>query len=130
MTLRNLAKARDHYAQLELASRLDSAGPHALVGILYEELMRSLDVLIAAHGRERPLGNELHTARATSILIALGGSLDLDSGGEVARSLDTVYRAMNAQLRRIVQTADGTRLVSLRSDVAMIAAAWAQVGKT
>ena len=97
----NLLRARNQYKSLELASRVEGASPHALVGILYDELLRSLDVLGAALRQGREIAREPSAARARSILMALSASLNFDQGGSVAQTLGGVYRAMTRQLLEV-----------------------------
>lgn len=125
----NLAQARNHYKSLELASRVEAASPHALVTILYDELMRSLDVLGAALRQGRALGSEPHAHRARAILTALAASLDFDQGGNVATILGQVYRAMTRQLAEILASGDAAKLSELRTGVGAIADSWRQVAR-
>lgn len=125
----NLAQARNQYKSLELASRVEAASPHALVTILYDELMRSLDVLGAALRQGRDLVGEPHAHRARSILTALAASLDFDQGGNVATILSQVYWAMSRQLSEILTSGDATKLAELRTGVGTIADSWRQVAR-
>jgi flagellar secretion chaperone FliS len=120
----NLAQARNQYRMLELAGRVEAAGPHGLVAILYEELLRALDVIAAALKRDTSAPQPLDTRRATSILIALQVSLDSENGGTVAASLGEVYCAMQRSLRLVLAERDVTRLADLREGVKSIANAW------
>jgi flagellar secretion chaperone FliS len=125
----NLAQARNQYRMLELAGRVEAAGPHGLVAILYEELLRALDVMAAALKREQPAPQALDAARATAILIALHASLDSENGGTVADSLAHVYRAMLGTVRRVIANQDATKLAELREGVKTIADAWNALAK-
>jgi flagellar secretion chaperone FliS len=123
----NLLRAQSQYKSLELASRVEGASPHALVAILYEELLRSLDVLGAALRQGRNLACEPHAARARSILTALVASLDFDQGGGVAQTLAGVYRAMTRQLSEAIADQDNAKLSELRDGVAAIKESWGQL---
>jgi flagellar secretion chaperone FliS len=120
----NLLRAQSQYKSLELASRVEGASPHALVGILYDELLRSLDVLGAALRQGREIAREPSAARARSILMALSASLDFDQGGSVAQTLGGVYRAMTRQLLEVIADGDATKLIELRDGVETIAQSW------
>jgi flagellar secretion chaperone FliS len=120
----NLLRAQSQYKSLELASRVEGASPHALVAILYEELLRSLDVLGAALRQGRDLAREPSAARARSILTALVASLDFDQGGGVAQTLAGVYRAMTRQLSEAIADQDNAKLNELRHGVATISESW------
>jgi flagellar secretion chaperone FliS len=120
----NLLRARNQYQSLELASRVEGASPHALVAILYEELLRALDVLGAGLRQSKDIAREPSAARSRSILTALSASLDFDQGGDVAQTLGGVYRAMTRQLAEAIADGDATKLSELRDGVATIAESW------
>jgi flagellar secretion chaperone FliS len=120
----NLLRAQSQYKSLELASRVEGASPHALVGILYDELLRSLDVLSAALRQGRDIAREPSTARARSILTALSASLNFDQGGGVAQTLAGVYRAMTLTLSEATTKGDAAKLAELRDGVATISESW------
>ncbi len=120
----NLLRARNQYKSLELASRVEGASPHALVGILYDELLRSLDVLGAALRQGRDIAREPSAARARSILTALSASLDFDQGGGVAQTLAGVYRAMTLTLSEAITSGGAAKLSALRDGVETISESW------
>jgi flagellar secretion chaperone FliS len=120
----SIAKGPNQYRLLELSSKLESADQHSLVAILYEELLRSLDVLAAALRHGRNLSCEHHVVRAKSILIALSTSLDFEQGQLIAATLDGVYRAMMKQLDQVVFNQAEEKLSELRSGVLNVSDAW------
>jgi flagellar protein FliS len=120
--------AHRQYQALSIASRIEAASPHELVTILYEELLRSLEVTRAALAQGRFDAARSARERSASILVALEASLDLDRGGEPARSLAQIYRAMQKELTRALQETDGVRLEALRQGVADLHSAWVQIG--
>jgi flagellar secretion chaperone FliS len=120
----SIARSHDQYRIMELSSKLESADPHGLVSILYDELMRSLDI-VAAMLKPGCIGLlTVHVTRAKSILLALAGSLDFEEGREIAEILSPIYRAMILQIGQIVETNDTARLSELRSGLRDISAAW------
>jgi flagellar protein FliS len=119
--------ARDHYQSLALSSRLEATGPHGLVSVLYEELIRSIDVMSVGISRRKNLAEEPHSDRARSILTALDASLDFERGGAVADQLSSVYRAMQGQLRRSIAANDAAMLAQLREGVSAIAESWNRI---
>jgi flagellar secretion chaperone FliS len=121
----NSASVSRHYRSLELASRVGEASPHALVMLLYEELLRSLDVLIALASDGATLSNSVHVTKAQSILVALEGSLDFDNGGELAAILARVYRSAGQDLNVALTGNDTAKLTEVRNAVSDIAYAWA-----
>lgn len=120
--------ARTRYENVDLASRIEGASPHALVGILFEELLKSLDAMAAAC-RRRDFGQRgTRQARALSVLLGLEASLDHDNGGEVAASLAAIY----AEARRLIIAGaaenDSERVLAARAMLGEIASAWQAIG--
>ena len=122
------ALASQHYRSLEIASRVGEASPHALVGLLYEELLGSLDVIIAKSARETVTASNGHVTRARSILVALEASLDFTNGGTLAPMLARVYRSAGRELGESVASADTAKMTEIRAAVSNIAFAWASLG--
>lgn len=113
-----------HYRMLELQSRVESASPHGLVGILYEELLRSLDLAIASVARGKALSGSGHITKALSIIVALDGSLDLEKGGALATTLARIYRSCRQGLNEAVKTGNAEKLQEIREAISDIAYAW------
>ena len=80
-------KAR--YQNVDLASRVESASPHGLVAILFDELMKSLDAMAAACTLRDWTQRGTAQSRALNMLNGLESSLDLEKGGEIAQSLSS-----------------------------------------
>jgi flagellar secretion chaperone FliS len=120
----SIAHGPNQYRLLELSSKLESSDQHGLVAILYEELLRSLDVLAAALRQGRDLSREHHAVRAKSILIALSSSLDFDQGQVIATTLDGIYHAMIRQLDQAIDNNDEEKLSELRAGVLIVSDAW------
>lgn len=120
--------ANGHYQTLSIASRIEAASQHELVAILYEELLAAIDVTRAAFVRQKPDAVQLGRSRASSILVALDASLDFERGGELARTLAQLYRAMQKELAAAAQTNQPDRLANVRGSVADLLAAWKRIG--
>jgi flagellar secretion chaperone FliS len=118
------AVASQHYRMLELKSRVESAGPHGLVGMLYEELLRSLDIATASADNNRVSLAHSQIGKAISILVALETSLDFDKGGELALTLSRIYRACRSKLNDVARTGDTAKVAEIRNAVSEIAYAW------
>ena len=120
--------AKMRYQSVDVESQVLGASPHRLVGILFEELMKSIDILIAAQragNRAKIIDKQ---SRASTILLALETSLDYRNGGEIALNLAKVYRESR---RLIVQGGrnDQPELVEkARGYLVDIAEAWEQIG--
>ena len=122
-----VANPQRHYQILELSSKLESADPHGLVSILYDELLRSLDVVAAALKQGRDISYERQSERAKSILLALSASLNFENGNSVADVLDGVYRAMLTQLTQAITDGSAEKLADLRAGKVEVSAAWQSI---
>lgn len=120
--------ARARYQNVDLASRIEAATPHRLVGILLDELLKSLDAMAAACRVSDFAQRGQRQSRALSILLGLEGSLDFDKGGDIAASLAAIY----SQARKLVLAAgrdnDSGHLLKAREMIAEIASAWDAIG--
>ena len=90
--------AKFRYQTVDVAARVEGATPHRLVGILFEELMKALEIMAAAQRANNRVKAIDKQARASNILLALETSLDFRNGGEIALNLSRVYR----ECRRLV----------------------------
>lgn len=124
MTGSRFGAAHKRYESVDLASRIEGASPHALVAILFEELLKSLDAMAAACRRRDFSQRGTRQARALSVLLGLEASLDHRSGGEVAASLAAVY----GEARRLVLAGardnDAAEVLKARAMLAEISSAW------
>ena len=116
--------ARARYQNVDLASRIEAATPHRLVAILLDELMKSLDAMMAACRVSDFVQRGVRQSRALSILHGLEGSLDYEKGGDIAASLAAIY----AQARKLVLAGardnDPDTLLKAREMIGEIASAW------
>jgi len=117
------------YQSVSLASRIEAASPHELVVILYEELIRSLDVCRTAIAQGKPDALKTAHERATSVLLSLRASLDFDRGGALAQSLGGIYGSMLNESVRAVRERDSERFSRLRQGTAELLQAWARIGR-
>lgn len=120
-------QAQKHYRALSIASRIEAASPHELVAILYEELLRSLDVTRTALSQGKQEACRAARERSSSILLALEASLDFERGGEIASNLARVYRSMQKELAASVEAGDAQSLEAVRRSVAELLGAWARI---
>jgi flagellar secretion chaperone FliS len=119
--------ASRRYQALALSSRLEAATPHELVGVLYDELGKALDVLVVVAKQGGCLRNDPHADRARTILLSLSAGLDLDQGGQLAATLATVYRAMVKTLTTAVAISDCQALIEIRSGITTLAESWQKI---
>lgn len=128
------AAARARYAQVDLGSKVEGASPHRLIGILFEELLRTLDTMAAVLAQPaagpaalRP-GMAERRARAASILLGLEASLDHGQGGDLSQGLAAVYREARRLIGVGATTGAASPIVQAREMVAEIAEAWSAIG--
>lgn len=120
--------AKMRYQSVDVESQVEGASPHRLIGILFEELMKSIEIMTAAQragNRAKMIDKQAH---ASNILLALETSLDFRNGGELALNLARVYR----ESRRLIQLGgrnnDPTLIEQARGYLAGIVEAWEQIG--
>ena len=121
--------ARVRYQNIDLSSRIEGATPHALVAILFDELLKALDAMASAARAKDFSQRGAKQSRALSILHGLEGSLDYDNGGEIAQSLFSIY----AEARRLIMLAgrdnDAEQALRAREMLHQIASAWESLGQ-
>jgi flagellar secretion chaperone FliS len=121
------AKAR--YQAVDVVSRVEGADPHALVAILYDELLKALDAMAVAAAR-RDIGQRGdRQAKALRLLSGLETSLDFEQGGEIALGLARVYREARRLVIAAARDNDPDKIQQAREMIAGIADAWAQIGR-
>jgi flagellar protein FliS len=115
------------YRSIDLNARIEGASPHALVVVLFEELLKSMDAMIAAMRRGDYTQRAARQGRALAILQALDTSLDHEAGQDIARDLSLVYR----QARKLTMEGSRTNQRELveqaRGIVDEIASAWREI---
>ena len=128
MAQHRFAAARASYGQVGLSSRVEGASPHQLIAVLFDELLKSLEMMAAAAARRDLSLVGSSQSRALSVLNGLQSSLDMERGGEVALLLASVY----AECRRLTLQAgrdcDAEGVQKVRDTVAEIAGAWQAIG--
>ena len=119
--------AQKRYQALSIASRIEAASPHELVVILYEELLRSLDVTRSALAQGKADALRSGQQRCVSILIALEASLDFDRGGSLASVLAGIYRSIRKELGSLGASSETGKLEAVRNGVAELLDAWLRI---
>jgi flagellar secretion chaperone FliS len=122
---RHHSSALNQYRQTDLKSRIETASPHALVAMLYDNLDAALQAAAAAFSQNRSAVVTVQMGRARSLLAALEAGLDLDKGGSLAEMLQLVYRSMQ---RRLSDVADYPAAINeVRVGVEDMAKAWGKL---
>lgn len=119
----NYSRANAHYRTLALSSQIESADPHHLVALLYEELLLCINILTVQASKCDTLLLDPQAHRARSIIVALRAGLNFESG-ELAETLAGLYAALASELEDRLANPDPLRFAELRAGVESIAAAW------
>lgn len=119
--------AARRYAAVHSGSRIEGATPHALVKILFDELLIALDAAALAERNGDRVKVSDKQARAMSILFALEASLDFDKGGDIATGLAQIYREARRLLLVGAKQRDSAPVEQARVMVGEIADAWGQI---
>ena len=112
------------YRQVDLVGRTTQADGPALVQLLYDELVRALNVVAWATEQGDFRMKSAKITRATAILFALEAGLDYDAGGELSHTLARVYGGAR---RTIVEASIGQDPAPFRAvaqNLSEIAQAW------
>jgi flagellar protein FliS len=116
------------YREIDVAARVQGATPHGLIQIMFEELLKGLDTLMAADAAHDLARRNAAQARAISLLHGLESSLDYTRGGEIADNLGRIYR----EARRLLGPTPGmeraTAIAEAHDMVSTISSAWAAIG--
>lgn len=120
--------AGSRYRSLDVSSKVEGASPHALIALLFDELLLSLDATAAAQRSGDAARRGPRQARALAILHALEASLDYENGGEIAQGLAAIYRYSRRETVAGVQENAPERIDRARTSIAEIAGAWASIG--
>lgn len=115
------------YQDIDRSARVEGASPHALIAILFDELLKALDTMAAADRGGDIARVHAEQSRALSLLHGLESGLDFERGGEIARTLAVIYR----EARRLLGVTGAERqgaIAQTREMVADIAGAWTAIG--
>lgn len=120
--------ASRRYAAVHAGSRIESASPHGLVKILFDELLLAMDAAaLALEQGDRHKSTDKYI-RALSIIHALDSSLDFDRGGEIAVGLAQVYREARRLMIAAQQAGAPDEARKAQAIISEIADAWNKIG--
>lgn len=108
-------------------TRLRTASSLELTLILHEVLLESLRQALDAGRANRIEERVRATNRAVAALVELQCSLDHERGGEIARSLDRLYRWALGLTTGVVDAETAQRLEDVRRVFTPLRDAWAEV---
>ncbi len=114
------------YRNIDAVGRTTGANPHELVELMYRECIAALrSAAFATEKRQLPIKSE-RIARATAILFALESNLDFERGGDISRTLATLYHSLRGQIVQASLGSDPAPFRAVADDLAEIAGAWSQ----
>jgi len=120
--------AKRRYQTVDLESQVEGASPHRLVAILFDELLKAIDIMLAAQRSGNRIKLIEKQGRARSILLALETSLDFKAGGELALNLYRVYRECRRLIHEGGRGDAPAQIETARGYLGEIAGAWEQIG--
>ena len=117
------------YANSEREAVVESENPHALIAIMYDELLRSMNIFaenLDAQTSDLELRNK-HMARSLTIIYELQTCLNMEKGGEIAENLFRLYEYARQQILLNTQSVERTPLAAAIRPLADIRDAWQMV---
>ena len=120
------ANAAQTYRSIDAVGRTAAADPYELVELMYKESIAALRAAAFATEKGQLVIKSERIARATAILFALESNLDFERGGEVARTLATLYHGLRAQILNASIGTDPAPFRTVADDLEDIASAWSQ----
>jgi len=112
-----------------------TASQGQLIIMLYDEAVKSLDralelLLLNTEGKKDP-GNiekiSKSIVKTQEIITELTVSLDFDQGGEIAKSLFSLYTWFNKELLEANINQDTRRMTAVRNQLSELRSAWAEI---
>lgn len=120
-----LARGAQAYYQTQIQSR----SPLELVVMLYDGALRFLQQTVDAMERGDLVAKRDSLSRAMAIVTELHGMLDLEQGGEVAASLDSLYTYMMERLTTANQQRDAAPVAEVMRLMTGLRDAWSQIAQ-
>lgn len=120
------AGAPAHYGRIDLDARIANASPHALVSILFEELIRAMRLMRRS---EQPHRRSEALSRALGIIQSLHDTLNFEGGGAIAESLSSIYGEARRLLLKGMRENDPAPIEQAETMITEIAESWAAIGE-
>ena len=119
----------DAYSNSEKKAIVEAEDSHAMVLLLFDELIKTLRIFSDNLDREKGDIN-LRTekmSRALTIIYALQSSLDFEQGGEIAENLFRLYEYARQQVIAEAKTFEASGTLVAISSLEDIREAWAEI---
>ena len=126
MTSRKIKQA---YQNADRDAAAETGDPHALVALLFGELLRHMRLFVAMSedGKENSESRSKHFARSLTIIYGLQNSLDFERGGEIVENLFRIYEYARQQLLSASRTNDTAGAQAAIDALEDIHDAWNQI---
>ena len=126
MTSRKIMQA---YQNADRDAVAETGDPHALVALLFGELLRHMRLFVAMSedGEENSESRSKHFARSLTIIYGLQNSLDFERGGEIVENLFRIYEYARQQLLSASRTNDTAGAQAAIDALEDIHDAWNQI---
>ncbi len=116
-------RGAEAYRRAEAQSR----SPVELVLMLYDGALRFVGEARAAVARNDIASRGTAISRALAIVAELQNTLDVETGGDIARELDRLYSYINVRLLDVTAKRDAAALEEVQKLLTTLRQAWLQV---
>lgn len=108
-------------------NQIQSASPKDLVILLYEGCIKKIRLAeLALEENRLDLVNE-NLIKAQDIITELSNTLDMDKGGEIAESLDSLYDYLLNELYQANIHKDSDKMVYVREQMTELLESWKEI---
>ena len=125
----NYNKMLEAYSNSEKKAIVEAEDSHAMVLLLFDELIKTLRVFsenIKLDNNNTNVRTE-NMSRALTIIYALQSSLDFEQGGEIAENLFRLYEYARQQVINEAKTQDASGTLVAISSLEDIREAWSEI---
>ena len=126
MTSKKMMQA---YQKADRHAAAEAGDPHALVSMLFEELLRHMRLFVATFedGNADLEARSRHFSRSLTILYGLQTSLNFEQGGEIVENLFRLYEYARQQLLNASRNNNETGTHTAIDALQEIYEAWSQI---
>tara|TARA_B100000029_G_C17252236_1_gene843186 strand:- start:308 stop:694 length:387 start_codon:yes stop_codon:yes gene_type:complete len=121
----NVQSALNAYKETSL-SEVESASPHRLIELTFQDLKRNLLILRRQLNEGRRVGG-LEASKSIAALEILRSSLNFEDGGEIAGNLDQIYVYSLDQLSKIIKDDNEYELDAVIAIISSLVDAWGSI---
>jgi flagellar protein FliS len=123
----NALTALAQYGQIKNDTQTMYASPHQLVLMLFDGAIEAMSMTIGAIAHKNIELRGKQSTRAISIINGLRDSLDMDTGGELADNLYSLYQYMAQELFRAGFKNDAETIQNIQKMLKDIRGSWEKI---